>query len=311
MMTKLSERIRQDDVKAAPWVMAEIKALEDELRKEIANAIVDIDSLLECNNKLRKENEELKKRLIEVGITHYYRKGESNGIYQNAQTTDNVEELCKEIPYEVISNDSIEIRKLHKRIEKLEHDLKNHSHVTLGSKMNIEMIKIPNKDFEIGKYPITQKQYKEIMGINPSYFNGENNPVDWVSWDDCQEFIKRLNKLTNSCYRLPTDDEWMEALGNDYEKQDVLDIAWCYENSVNRTHPVGQKPSNEFGLYDMLGNVWEWLEDKKGETYRVLRGGSWFYDARFSRAPLRDWNYPDSRNLSYGFRLARTLILNQ
>jgi formylglycine-generating enzyme len=181
-------------------------------------------------------------------------------------------------------------------------------------------------DFFIGKYEVTQGQWLKVMGNNPSRFNrcGDDCPVEQVSWSDTQEFIRRLNSLTGKKYRLPTEAEWEYACksggkddtycgGNDSDA-----VTWYDRNSAGRTHPVGQKQPNGLGIYDMSGNVWEWVQDWKGEylgsnqqdptgptlsSTRVRRGGSWQYGAGQSRAGWRSSGYPDDRALDLGFRL--------
>lgn len=183
-------------------------------------------------------------------------------------------------------------------------------------------------DFYLGKYEVTQKQWMEIMGSNPSYFKGDNRPVETVSWNNVQEFIRRLNARSGGNYRLPTEAEWeYAARGGNKSKgykysgsNEVGAVAWYDGNSGSQTHPAGTKLPNELGLYDMSGNVWEWCQDwyggypygsqinPKGPSsgqYRVLRGGSWFNDGRDVRASNRDRSGPEVRSLSDGFRLAR------
>ena len=182
-------------------------------------------------------------------------------------------------------------------------------------------------DFYIGKYEVTQAQWRAVMGNNPSKFKGDNLPVEKVSWDDIQEFIKRLNAQTGKRFRLPTESEWEYAArgGNRSKKckysgsNNIGDVVWFNGNSDRKPHPVGLKHPNELGIYDMSGNVWEWCQDWYGcysgsslvnplgpssGTYRVLRGGSWYYYAGDCRVSNRSYDYPDYRNRNYGFRLA-------
>jgi formylglycine-generating enzyme required for sulfatase activity len=174
--------------------------------------------------------------------------------------------------------------------------------------------------FQIGKYEVTQAQWRAVMGNNPSHFSGcDNCPVENVSWNNVQDFIRKLNQQTGKRYRLPTEAEWEFAArggnkskGHKYSGGNNLNsVAWYDDNSGSKTHPVGQKQANELGIYDMSGNVWEWCEDwygdyssspqtnPKGPSYgsrRVLRGGSWYSDAKYCRVSNRVSNYPGSRN---------------
>ncbi|MBI5196649.1 MAG: SUMF1/EgtB/PvdO family nonheme iron enzyme, partial [Nitrospirae bacterium] len=167
-------------------------------------------------------------------------------------------------------------------------------------------------DLYMGKYEVTQKEWTGIMGSNPSSFKdcGDNCPVEKVSWNDAQEYINKLNSKTGKNYRLPTEAEWEYAArsGGKNEKYaggNALDsVAWYDSNSGIKTHAVGQKQPNGLGLYDMTGNVLEWVNDWYGENYyknspkdnpkgadsgqyRVLRGGSWFYKPQNLRASYR------------------------
>jgi formylglycine-generating enzyme required for sulfatase activity len=182
-------------------------------------------------------------------------------------------------------------------------------------------------DFYISKYEVTQKQWYEIMGSNPTKLTeGENLPVDNVSWNDVQEFIQKLNEKTGKKYRLPTEAEWEYAArggnkskGDKYSGGNDIDaVAWYGENSGGTTHPVGTKQANELGLYDMSGNLWEWVSDWKGnyssfsvtdpqgpssDSNRVFRGGGWRNVARSCRVSIRYGFTPDFRYYNLGFRL--------
>ena len=181
-------------------------------------------------------------------------------------------------------------------------------------------------DYYIGKYEVTQALWQAVMGNNPSNFKGDDLPVEKVSWDDCQEFISKLNRLTGKTFRLPTEAEWEYATrggkksrGYQYSgSSNLSDVAWYGGNSGNKTHSVGSKQANELGIYDMSGNVWEWCQDWKGSyssssqvnptgansgSFRVYRGGSWGSTAGFCRSSCRGYGTPDYRNSNLGLRL--------
>ena len=181
------------------------------------------------------------------------------------------------------------------------------------------MVLIPGKNYELGTYEVTQKEWREVMGSNPSRFSscGDVCPVESVSWNDIQEFFRKLNARTGKQYRLPTEAEWEYACyGGNQTKycggNDPDAVAWYDKNSGITTHPVGQKQANGFGLYDMSGNVWEWMQDESNGG-RALRGGSWGdgLDSYYLRAAFRGiFADPMSRGNGYGhdgFRVARTL----
>ncbi len=176
-------------------------------------------------------------------------------------------------------------------------------------------------DFMIGETPVTQELWQAVMGNNPSYFTGDlQRPVEQVSWDDCQEFIRKLNQLTGQNFRLPSEAEWEYAArggnrSNGYKyagSNSVGTVAWYYDNSGSTTHKVKTKQPNELGIYDMSGNVCEWCQDKwcgnynspRNSGYRVLRGGGWAYGARGVRVSDRNFCDPDHGDDTIGLRLA-------
>ena len=171
---------------------------------------------------------------------------------------------------------------------------------------------------------MTQALWKAVMGSNPSNWKGDNLPVENVSWNDCQTFLRKLNAMTGKNFRLPTEAEWEYAArggnrsrGYQYSGSNVLsDVAWY---SGSKTHNVGTKAPNELGIYDMSGNVWEWCQDWYGDYHgysqtnptgpssgskRVVRGGSWIYFAWCCRVADRTDYAPGIRNNDLGFRLA-------
>ena len=182
-------------------------------------------------------------------------------------------------------------------------------------------------DYYMGKYEVTQALWQVVMGKNPSYFKGDNLPVNYVRWKDCQRFISKLNSMTGRKFRLPTEAEWEYAArggkksrGYQYSgSSNISDVAWYDGNSGDKTHPVGSKQANELGIYDMTGNVLEWCQDWYGSYYsssqtnptgatsgsrHVNRGGSWAKNVRRSSPSCRYGAIYVDRDLDLGFRLA-------
>jgi formylglycine-generating enzyme required for sulfatase activity len=245
-------------------------------------------------------------------------------------------------------------------------DLKGQSVIDLGGGVNLEMILIPagkfmmgspesdkdaddsekpqhlvqvTKPFYLGKYQVTQEQWETVMGANVIHSCGPMNPVEYVSWVDCQEFLEKLNAKSlpgEGNFQLPTEAQWEYAcragsttrycFGD--EESGLGEYAWYHGNSDDKTHPVGEKKPNAWGLYDMHGNVWEWCQDwydggyyansrtddptgcswesPSGGSYRVRRGGGWRTSARDCRSARRFADTPASRlNFPLGFRVAR------
>ena len=181
--------------------------------------------------------------------------------------------------------------------------------------------------FSIGESEVTQELWQAVMGSNPSHFKGPKHPVENVSWEDCQSFIRKLNSLMGRNFRLPTEAEWeyaarggKKANGHKYAGSSAIDnVAWYDDNSGDRTHDVATKRANELGLYDMSGNVLEWCQDWKGDyslgsqtnpkgpssgSGRVLRGGSWCSYAGYCRVSCRGDSVPSNRYYFLGLRLA-------
>jgi len=191
--------------------------------------------------------------------------------------------------------------------------------------------------FYLGKYEVTQEQWQVIMGTNPSAFKDPKNPVEMVNWHDCQSFVRKLNeKHANGAVRfsLPTEADWEYACraGNaargpivGLQGAKLRDYAWYYRNSAGRSHPVGQKKPNAWGLYDMYGNVWEWCADSyvprmgsqshAGDPieaatggYRVLRGGCWSTSADLIDSAHCHGSDPNTPRDTHGFRVAGTRL---
>jgi len=191
------------------------------------------------------------------------------------------------------------------------------------------------RPYYLGVYEVTQDEYQRVMGTNPSNFKGAKLPVEQVSWDDAVSFCKKLSDLPEErqagrVYRLPTEAEWEYACRAGTTKtysfgdsEGMLgDHAWYDTNSDKKTHPVGGKKPNSWGLYDMHGNVWEWCQDWYGSypsglvtdpkglsigSHRVLRGGSWVNLARHCRSARRSFHAPSDRDSNLGFRVVKGL----
>ena len=183
-----------------------------------------------------------------------------------------------------------------------------------------------SNDYYMGKNEVTQALWQSVMGNNPSYYKGNNLPVESVSWKDCQKFISKLNKKTGRRFRLPTEAEWEYAArggnksrGYQYSgSSNISDVAWYKGNSGNKTHPVGTKQANELGIYDMSGNVEEWCQDwydsygsssqsnptgAVNGVFRVNRGGNYFVDPVFCRSSCRGFITPYYHDICLGLRL--------
>ena len=181
--------------------------------------------------------------------------------------------------------------------------------------------------FSLNRFEVTQEEWETVMGSNPSYFKGKKRPVERVSWNDCQDFIRKLNTMTGKKFRLPTEAEWEFAARGGIKSRrykyaggkDIESVAWHDVNSRRTSQYVGTKSSNELGLYDMCGNVWEWCSDwyndydlisqtnPKGPSSgssHVMRGGSWDSGARNCRISVRSSCIPSYSSFSLGFRLA-------
>lgn len=197
--------------------------------------------------------------------------------------------------------------------------------------------KVTVSDYYIGVTEVTQAQWEKVMGYNPSMFIGPDHPVDRVSWAEIREFVRRLNEINPGAgYRLPTEAEWEFAARERGKKirwagtnkeEEVGDYAWYLHNADQTSHPVATKKPNALGLYDMSGNLWEWVYDKYGvftpeeqidpigpdtgkyqdfgEDFRTYKGAAWDYIPRLLRVTQRSGNHPFYKRQWIGFRLAK------
>ena len=184
-----------------------------------------------------------------------------------------------------------------------------------------QMVDIPGAYLKLGKYAVTQALWEAVMETNPSWFKGADRPVDNVSRNDCQEFIRRLNimpevAVSGLTYRLPTEDEWEYACragskgryckladGTEITKKTLGGVAWYKDNSEDKTHSVRQKRPNAFGLHDMLGNVWEWTASEENGKH-VCRGGGYSDRSDSCTAKARKCFTSNEQYYALGFRLA-------
>ncbi len=179
------------------------------------------------------------------------------------------------------------------------------------NELSFNMIPIDGSNFSIGETEVTIGLWKSIMGTNPGYFNGDEKPVERVSWNDVQVFIEKLNAITGKTFRLPTEAEWeFAAKGGSASKgfkysgsDDLNDVGWYYDNGDERTHPVKEKKANELGIYDMSGNVAEWCADTTSDGGRSYRGGGWYSMAKGCQTDKKN-SYDPSMAYNYlGFRI--------
>lgn len=202
------------------------------------------------------------------------------------------------------------------------------------------MVRIPGRNYEMGKYHVTRGEFAKFVSEanydagnscyvwdgskwgnrsgsnwrNPGFTQDDNHPVACVNWNDAQAYVSWLSKKTGRQYRLPVEAEWEYACYGGSQSEycgggDINAVAWYKDNSSGQTHPGGQKQANGYGLYDMSGNLWQWMENKydNEHDWRALRGGSWNIVPQFVRAAYRDFGDPAIRYRYRGFRLARTL----
>ena len=172
----------------------------------------------------------------------------------------------------------------------------------MGRERRRQQIKI-EEGFWLGKTEVTQLAYRRVMGTNPSRYPGDQHPVEQVDWQSARTYCSRIGM------RLPTESEWEFAAGGGVDAPrygPLTSIAWYDPNSGDSTHDVAQKSPNKFGLYDMLGNVWEWVEDASNvdRHRKIMKGGSFYNIARDLRMPNRETPFEDMRHRNVGFRCA-------
>ena len=201
--------------------------------------------------------------------------------------------------------------------------------IGLGKGVKLEMVRLPN-DLWFGKYEVTQNQWMRLMGNNPSLYQGGMNPVGMVSWNDCLEFVEKLNALpaakeSGLAFRMPDDDEWLFAAtagaegddavtklpdGSELKMADLGRIAWIEDTAGHWQHPVGKKMPNAFGLYDMVGNAMELTRPKQSNASYFNRRGGWHGD-RAEECMKASHCAADATNPACGFRLCADPAANQ
>jgi len=216
--------------------------------------------------------------------------------------------------------------------------------LNLSRGVTLDLIKIPAgklkmrgdheitlKTFFLGKYPVTQKQYKVLMGEHLSAFKGDNLPIEKLSWHQAVRFCQKLSAKTGQQFMLPSETQWEYAARADSKtryffgncEEELEDYSWYDKNSDRKTHPVGEKKPNPWGLYDMLGNVWQWCQDDWDDDYhnlplnghpyinksniKSLRGGSWNNSAFECACDYRNRNYGVDGYTNLGFRILMVL----
>jgi len=341
---EIAEKGRNEDQQCFTKLENKHKEEISQLKKELSSRLSEVNDL----NAIISEKEE-KQKAIERELKQIETKRkeeEQNFLTQEKKLKEEVSKLKQEL-----SSSLAEIQKLRRTFEyetqsRAEQERKNQGLFTANG-VTFKMIAVQGgtytmgssdndpdawddekpahketvSDFMIGETPVTQELWQAVMGSNPSDFTGDmQRPVDSVSWNDCQTFIRKLNQLTGQNFRLPSEAEWEYAArggnrSNGYKyagSNSVGTVAWYDGNSGSTTHKVKTKQPNELGIYDMSGNVWEWCQDKWCDNYnsprnsgsRVLRGGSWGCYARDVRVSSRYDIGPGHRYGSSGLRLA-------
>lgn len=290
----------------------------DAIRINLENKIQELESLRKENNALGDMVQSLKQQLEAA-------KSEALHISEQLKEAEDKarRRVEEEKMYDVVTVGNVKFKMIH--VEG--------GGFTMGEGSEAHQVKLSS--YYIGETPVTQALWKEVMGTNPSNFKGDQRPVESVSWYDCQEFIKKLNVKTGKRFRLLTEAEWefaarggKKSKGYEYSGSNhINEVAWYEKNAYNKgtsssdygTHVVKQKKPNELDIYDMSGNVWEWCQDWHGYydkdcqtnptgpdkgSFRVNRGGSWYYDTKFCRSSYRSSDHPNSSSFNLGFRLA-------
>ncbi len=302
------EAIKRKYLKERPEFITRLRKYSQLLAKEIYHNRSSNSSLAVCKKdamKIRSENN--------INLEDYEVTGQS---LLTKDAAGNWKFAHKSIFEFFIANEAIKDKRFRKQVNWRNYDM---------TRKFVEEVLVPEnfvwvetdetvnglEDFCICKYQVTQKEWKAVMGKNPSIFTRDNDPVENVSWNDALDYIKKLNEKTGLDYRLPTEEEWdfaarggLKSKGFDYSGSNNIDkVAWYSGNSEYKTHPVGELEANELGIYDMSGNVWEWTSTEDGGR-RGARGGGWGDDAEYCRVAYCRWDRPGDRCGYVGFRRA-------
>jgi len=304
----------------------EIASLESELELSLTRQRLDKQNLSEL--KILNQTLETQIQSLKQQLESSYKKLENQGdVHVKAS------EYEKAIPcYELAIN--LGSTTARAKLEQTKIQAKEIKHLDLGNGVILELVKIPAGSFFIGgdhsihleaflmgKYPVTQKQYQQIMGENPSHFKGDNLPVESITWHDAVKFCEKVTQKTGRQVRLASETQWEYAaragttteyfFGDDSSQ--LGEYGWYDKNSESKTHPVGQKKANPWGLYDLLGNVWEWCQDDLSDDYRdddyptnlpkVIRGASFYCDSILCGSEMFSYADADEGDYSSGCRV--------
>ncbi|MGK7898662.1 MAG: SUMF1/EgtB/PvdO family nonheme iron enzyme [Xenococcus sp. (in: cyanobacteria)] len=305
--------------------LEELTGNYDNLQQQLQDREVELNRINQQLSQKTKMTNALQKELV-------IKRGEIDNLLQQTALDNKKQEPSQAQTFTVDLGDNITLEMIAIPSGKFLMGTADEEIERLCKKYNVEYFraekpqhKVTVQAFYMGIYPVTQAQYKTIMGNNPSRFQGDDRPVEKVSWDEAVEFCRKLSQQTGTEYRLPTEAEWEYACRAGtttayYFGDEITDNLVNYSGTVGKTTSVGQYKSNDFGLYDMHGNICEWCQDDWHDNYenapnngkewgskessiKVIRGGSWYNNPNDSRSAYRYFVTRDDRYFSLGFRV--------